>query len=180
MMQALCADAVGDWRTVLQWKEVDRPLPHNSSATLKEHDVLIRVAYCDLNPVDLQKIGQKRADDGAAVYIPGFSGSGVVVRVGTGVVDTRSITEGARVAFLTAAGGAYAEEIVVDARAVAVIPHSVSLLQACVVPLAGCTAYESLVKLGLGPSAAAARRGSNSGGRAGQGTRVQADWRSRA
>lgn len=151
MMQALCADAVGEWRNVLQWKDEELGLL-TTDAALREHEVLIRVAFCDLNPVDLQKTGQKRA--AATRFTPGFSGSGVVVRVGSNISNSNSnsiiLSAGARVAFLTSAGGAYAEYVVVDARAVAVIPPGICLAHASVVPLAGCTAYEALGKLGLG------------------------------
>jgi NADPH:quinone reductase len=168
-MQALCADEVGDWRTVLQWHKVACPAgqsldPGESAAVMlnKEHDVLIRVEFCDLNPVDLQKLAQKRAvtTTASVPFIPGFSGSGVVLAMGSSSScnssNSHNITIGANVVFLTATGGAFAEYIVVDVRAVAVIPTTISLAQASVVPLAGCTAYEALVKLGLDSSAAAA------------------------
>lgn len=155
-MQALGADAVGDWKEVLRWTRqkavvvanAKNNLDDDAIHTLKVHQVLIRVAWADLNPVDLQKLKQQRPA-GAATFITGFGGSGVVLHVGAGV---EAALMGARVAFLAGSGGAFAEYVVVDARAVAVIPDGTSLADAAILPLAGCTAYESLVKLGLGPN----------------------------
>ena len=98
------------------------------------HDVLIQVAYADLNPVDLQK---------KPLVATGFSGSGFVREVGS----ASTLAVGSRVAFLTNRGGAYAEWIVVDDRGVVELVDSVDLRSAAAAPLAGCTAYEALEKM---------------------------------
>lgn len=153
-MEALGADKFGQHNEVLCHQTIDE-LPTCSST-----DVLIRVAYSELNPVDLQKLkgGPKQA--GQAVpnppFIPGFGGSGIVLDVGSDVPPPKQqqSLKGKQVAFLAdpSRPGSYATHILVDYRLVAELPSSgkVTLQEAASVPLAGCTAYESLVKLGLG------------------------------
>jgi alcohol dehydrogenase len=143
-MQALVAktgsSSGGDWRDVLQFQTIPQ------CSLVDENDVLIRVAYADLNPVDLQKIRQPAAP-GIAHRIPGYSGSGVIEAVGSAVSE---LLVQDRVAFLadpSRGAGSYAEYIVVHQHAAACIPDTVTLEHAAVVPLAGFTAYESLKKL---------------------------------
>ena len=148
MMQALGAEKHGEWRDVLELCSLPRPVP-------SPNECLVRVAFADVNPVDLQKLGQNK---GQAVsrdppMVPGYAGSGIIVERGESVPS--EFVTGSRVAFLVnpthAQKGAYAEYCAVDHRAMAMVHARVTLQSAAVVPLAGCTAYESLVKLGLGP-----------------------------
>ena len=153
-MQALGAQEHGEWRHVLRVQDVARPTPGPL-------ECLVRVAFADVNPVDLQKLGQNKGQPvkNTDCMIPGYAGSGIVVQVGTSVPPETAATLvplTTRVAFLVNPAtqkGTYAEYCVVDYRAMAVVPDNVSLQSAAVLPLAGCTAYESLVKLGLGPDA---------------------------
>lgn len=124
-------------------------------------DLLIRVAYAEVNPVDLQKLqgGNKEGEpvliapeDSLLPFIVGYGGSGKVHAIGSNCDGPDfSWTIGQRVAFLGDPNrpGGYASHIVVDHRLVARVPSSISLQQADTVPLAGCTSFESLVKLGL-------------------------------
>ena len=129
-----------------------------SSDTLPEctaDDVLIRVVYAELNPVDLQKLkgGPK---EGQAIpnspLVVGYGGSGIIENVGSNIpkdwVDKR-------VAFLCdpSKRGCFATHVRVDNRLVAPVPFQLTLKEAATVPLSGCTAYESLLKLGLGRDA---------------------------
>lgn len=127
-------------------------------------DVLIRVSYAELNPVDLHKLRSFKPppsspDDGVVghYFVPGFGGSGVVADVGDGVrEEDPSLEPGTRVAFLLSGSGAgcngsYSEYVVADCRCVAKVPDGVPLRDAAASALAALTAYESLVKLGLGP-----------------------------
>jgi NADPH:quinone reductase-like Zn-dependent oxidoreductase len=184
-MRALAAGTVGQWNHVLMETDIPPPVrvvvaaaagcdttctPENSPdapPSLTRHQVLIRVVYADLNPVDLQKVNQPRptsSSSSSSLFIPGFGGSGIVERVGTTDKDNHEqvissnessietkIQPGDAVVFLTATGGAYAEYIVADRRAVAKVTVSqpLSLADASIVPLAGVTAYEALVKLRL-------------------------------
>ena len=146
-MRVLGSTHFGDHKDVLSFS--DAPLP-----TCGTTDVLIQVSYSEVNPVDLQKLsGGPRK--GQAVpnppFVPGYGGSGVVETVGQAAP---AFLVGKRVAFLgdPTRSGSYATHVAVDYRCVAEIPDDISLRDAATVPLAGCTAYESLVKLGLGPN----------------------------
>ena len=150
-MDVLGAEKFGSHRDVLK-KQTVSPIEQ-----VEEHQVFIRVAYSELNPVDLQKLrgSPKQADQPvpSPPFVPGYGGSGIVEAVGE---KAPSILKGKRVAFLAdpSRRGSYATHIAVDHRLVAEIPsEKLSLRDAASVPLAGCTAYESLVKLGLQESA---------------------------
>lgn len=142
------------------------PLPQESPIQQQQNpeDVWIQVAYSDVNPVDLQKLGQshKTSGNGSAPYnnyfVPGFGGSGTVLEVGSKVPS--SLKPGTRVCFFlgpsTATGpmrgcGSYSSHVVVDHRCVAPCEEQVDLRQAASIPVAGLTALESLTKVGLGP-----------------------------
>ena len=148
-MEALCASNFGVHRDVLQFRTLDKK-PVCETPT----DVVIRVVYTELNPVDLHKLRGSPQQEGQAItnapFIPGYGGSGVVEEVGK---EAPSSLKGNRVAFMAdpSRKGSYATYIAVDHRLVAEIPSDrISLKDAATVPLAGCTAYESLFKLGLG------------------------------
>jgi len=150
MMKVLGATHYGDAATVLKFCSAD-PV----SCEGNPESVLIRIAYSDVNPVDLQKLSGGKIK-GQAVplhkpFVPGYGGSGIVEKTGSLVPDS---FKGQRVAFLANPSnrGTYAEYCLVDHRCIAVIPDEVPYREAAVVPLAGCTAYESLVNLGLGPA----------------------------
>jgi len=147
-MEALCAEKFGAHKDVLRFQNlVDTP--KCSTPT----DVVIKVAYSELNPVDLQKLRGSRQQAGQPVpnapFIPGYGGSGIVEQVGEAAP---AFLKGKRVAFMAdpSRPGSYATHMAVDHRLVAEIPGNVSFRDAATVPLSGCTAYESLVKLGLG------------------------------
>lgn len=68
-MQAWIARQGGPWKDVLHLESsLPIPTPHTAN------HVLIQVAYCDVNPVDLQKVAAIRSE-----LVPGYSGSGIVV-----------------------------------------------------------------------------------------------------
>ena len=156
MLEFLGATHFGLYHSVLRFGSV-QTLP-----VCGPDDLLIRVAYAELNPVDLQKLqgaGNKEGqpvpvmpDNSCLPFIVGYGGSGTVHAVGSncGSPDF-SWTIGQRVAFLgdPSRPGGYASHILVDRRLVARVPSLVTLQQAATVPLAGCTSFESLVKLGL-------------------------------
>jgi NADPH:quinone reductase-like Zn-dependent oxidoreductase len=111
------------------------------------NQVLIQVHYVELNPVDLQKLNAK---PGQPVPNPplivGYGGSGVVMETSSDMFE-----KGDEVAFLgdPSRRGALATHVVADAPCVAKIPSEISMATAATLPLAGCTAYESLEKLTL-------------------------------
>lgn len=147
MMKVLGASKHGDALDVLSFTTV--PIP-----TCRPGDLRIRVAYSEVNPVDLHKLAGSRRGKAVAhpPFVPGYGGSGIVVAVGEDIngkdwIDTK-------VAFLAdpSRQGSYAEYICVNYAFVAKLPENISLRDAATVPIAACTAFESLTKLGLGPS----------------------------
>ena len=148
-MQALAAEQRGDAFEVLQHVQ----LPEISPQDLEKTDVLIKVAYSDLNPVDLQKLAKGPAIVDNKLFVPGYGGSGIVEHVGSSAPKTLA---GQAVVFLADPSrpyGSYASHIVVDYRCVAPLPtsknHTIDLRDAASIPVAGLAAYECLVKLGL-------------------------------
>jgi NADPH:quinone reductase-like Zn-dependent oxidoreductase len=138
---------------------VTLPLPHCT----QPNDVLIQVAYSDVNPVDWQRLKhniknsnrQKRGantdDTPPPFFITGHGGTGIVLQVG----DTATLHHllGQAVCFLgdPTRPGSYATHVVADAHSVAIIPgeSSLSMREAATIPVAGLTAFESLAKVGL-------------------------------
>ncbi|ULH15417.1 quinone oxidoreductase [Deinococcus sp. KNUC1210] len=97
----------------------------------------VRLTYAGLNFVDVyQRQGGRQAPRLPAVL--GKEGAGVVTAVGEGV---EGLTAGQRVAFGTAARGAYAEAVNLPAWQLAPVPDSVSDEQAAAVMLQGMTAH---------------------------------------
>ena len=126
-----------------------KPIPQTST------DVLIKIEYSDLNPVDHHKLNMKadgvETPDHRTPYIVGFGGSGIVEEVSTTADDeTRSLLN-KRVIFIAdpSKDGSYAEYICCDRRIVSPIPESIKSHEAACIPIAGCTALESLSKVGL-------------------------------
>lgn len=159
-MNVLGANVHGDY-TVLEFHSLEG---YQTNELLPD-DVLIQVLYTDVNPVDLQKL-RGRSDNAALAkppHVPGYGGSGIVLEVGSNI-STPDEWKGKAVCFLGDPGrrmGSYATHTMVDIRCVARIPLDtastsdcaelmVSLRDASCIPVAGLTAYESLVKCGLG------------------------------
>jgi len=145
-MEILGAHQFGSHQKVLEFDSLDT-LPE-----CRPDDVLIRVVFAEVNPVDLKKL-QGGPKEGQAIpdgpLVVGYGGSGIVQAVGSNI--QKDWIE-KRVAFLCdpTRPGSYATHVVVDKRLVAPVPFQLSLKEAATIPLAGCTSYESLLKLGLG------------------------------
>ena len=113
---------------------------------LTDNQVLVKIAYAGINPVDYktrQGKGwgaaniQKDKFDHDQPAILGFDMSGTVV-------ESRStdFTVGDKVSALTFDGGCYAEYVAVDAKLLAAVPEAVSLEQAGALPCIGQTALQ--------------------------------------
>lgn len=149
-MNVLGATKFGAYNEVLEFQSIPQ-LPK-----LGPKDVLIKVSYSDLNPVDFQKLkggGGGRLENENPVpdppFVPGYGGSGIVQEVGS---QGPQHLMGKNVCFLldpTTCRGSYASHVVADSRCVAAIPANVALRDAASIPVAGLTAYECLVKIGL-------------------------------
>jgi len=155
-MQAIAATQRGPYHEVLSHQHVPAAGASGgagASPSLDKHQVLIKVAFSDLNPVDLQKLqnGPPVVDENVFL-IPGYGGSGTVEQVGSAAPKA---LVGRQVCFLvnpeSSNNGSYASHVVVDHQCVAALPPSgkLELRDVASIPVAGLTAYECLVKLGL-------------------------------
>ena len=113
---------------------------------LTDEQVLVKVAYAGINPVDYktrQGKGwgaaniQKDKFDHDEPAILGFDVSGTVVKS-----NSHDFAVGDNVAALTFNGGCYAEYVAVDAKLLAHVPEAVSLEQAGALPCVGQTALQ--------------------------------------
>ncbi|KAL3775149.1 hypothetical protein ACHAW5_003381 [Stephanodiscus triporus] len=147
-MEVLGATRHGEYDESLEFMRLE--IPKISS----ENDVLIEIAYTDVNPVDLQKLrgsgngGPVVVDGGGGPFVPGYGGSGTVLEAGALVPAD---WKGRRACFVADPGrrGSYATHILVDRRCVAPLPSGIDARDSASVPVAGLTAYESLRKAGL-------------------------------
>ena len=114
--------------------------------TLADEQVLVKVAYAGINPVDYKTRQGKgwgadniRKDkfDHDQPAILGFDMSGVVVSS-----NSEQFAVGDKVAALTFNGGCYAEYVAVDGKLLAKVPESVTLEQAGALPCIGQTALQ--------------------------------------
>ncbi|HIF9311355.1 TPA: NADP-dependent oxidoreductase [Photobacterium damselae] len=115
---------------------------------LEPHQVLVKVDYCAVNPIDA-KIRQgsnfvAQQIQNALPWGLGYDIAGKVVSVGSTI---SALKTGQRVAGLIGfplQGGGYSQYCVVDWQALSVLPEQVDLRQAAAVPLAGLTAMQAI------------------------------------
>jgi len=118
----------------------DRPDP-----TPSRGEVVVRVHAVGVNRADLlQRMGLYPAPPDAPADIPGLEYAGVVESLGA---DVRELAVGDRV-FGLVPGGAYAESIVVHARATARLPATMTFVQGAAAPEAFVTAFDAMVSQG--------------------------------
>lgn len=123
---------------VLELADVDRPVP---LAT----EVLIRVHAAGVNPVEpLIRSGQFPLL-GAPPFILGWDVSGVVEDLEPGVTRFSVGDEVYGMPFFPRAASAYAEYVAAPSRQLARKPAGLSHAEAAALPLAGLTAWQSLV-----------------------------------
>ena len=141
-MRALAIDSYGG-PEVLQLQDVPEPKVGPDS-------VLVDVAAASINPVDY-KIMQGYLDAAFPVVFPLVLGWDVAGRVAATGPAVRSVRVGqevmgyARMDFVGA--GTWADRVAVPARGVAPAPTQVSAVDASCLPLAGLTAWQSLVEV---------------------------------
>ena len=113
---------------------------------LQENQVLVKIAYAGINPVDYKtrqgkgwgaQAIQKNLFDDNEPAILGFDMAGEVVKS-----NNDNFKEGEQVAALTFNGNCYAEYVAVDANMLAKVPASVTLAQAGALPCIGQTALQ--------------------------------------
>lgn len=133
-MRAISQQVLGG-PEVLELVELDIPEPQTN-------EVLVRVRAAGVNPVD----GAFRAgyieDFGPPPFVLGYDVSGVVEKVATGASRFKP---GDEVHGMTRFGGGYAEFICTNARTLVLKPASLDHVEAAALPLAGLTAWQSLV-----------------------------------
>lgn len=122
---------------VLEERWIERPTPGIG-------EVRVRVAAAGVNPVD---VGVRRGSPlGRPVpFVPGWDVSGVVDAVGPGVTIHRPGDPVFGMLPFPRGMGAYAEYAVAPARALVRKPERLTHVQAAALPLAGLTAWQSLV-----------------------------------
>jgi NADPH:quinone reductase-like Zn-dependent oxidoreductase len=138
-MRAVQFDAYGG-PEMLHLRDV---APHTPNAG----EVLIDVYAASVNPIDWKIRAGLVAGNFPLTFpaVSGRDGAGIVRAVGDGV-DANLI--GKRVAFFAARGqGTWAEELVLPAANIAIVPDSVALTDAAAVPLAGTSAWIPLVDI---------------------------------
>jgi len=122
---------------------------------MQPRDILIKVAACGLNPVDIKKRETNMFGAGAGTLespvVLGYDGAGTVAKVGS---ESSMFKIGDEVYFAgsIARNGSNAEYVAIDERIVGHAPTSVSLTKAAAQPLVLLTAWEGLFE-GLGLTA---------------------------
>ncbi|MGI5169007.1 NADP-dependent oxidoreductase [Spirillospora sp. CA-253888] len=135
-MRAIGQDVLGG-PEVLKIVEVERPEPGPS-------EVLVRVHAAGVNPTDWWHRSSGGLFGGGPVRL-GWDVSGVVEEVGLGVTMWRPGDEVFGMPRLPRPAGAYAEYLVSPARHLARKPAGLSHVEAAALPVAGLTAWQSLV-----------------------------------
>lgn len=145
-MRAVVVDEYGG-PEVLQVREVDDP-------KVGPDYVLVRVGAASINPVDYKVIGGHldAAFPVVRPLIPGWDVAGEVLAVGPAV---RHVEEGQQVVGYArkdlVGTGTWAEQVAMPARAIAPAPPQMDAVPAACLPLAGLTAWQSVVEdLGVG------------------------------
>jgi NADPH:quinone reductase len=124
---------------VLELRDVPTPEPVRG-------EVRVRVRATAVNRADLlQRLGFYPAPPGSPADIPGLEFAGEVDALGEGVTE---LAVGDRV-FGIVGGGAYAEQLVVHARAVARMPEGMSFTDAAAIPEAFITAWDAMAQARL-------------------------------
>jgi putative PIG3 family NAD(P)H quinone oxidoreductase len=122
---------------VLQWAEVDDPIPGPG-------DVLLDVAASAVNRADvMQRQGFYPPPPGAPPY-PGLEASGRIAAVGGAVTGWQV---GDEVCALLSGGG-YAQRVAVPAGQLLPVPRGVSLVDAAALPEVACTVWSNVFMIG--------------------------------
>jgi NADPH2:quinone reductase len=116
-----------------------------AAAPLKAGEARIRVRAAGVNFADSLMVAGKYQVKPEFPFTPGLEAAGEVVEIGAGVTHLRP---GQRVLAVLRFGGGYAEEIVLDARAVVPIPDAMDYVTAAAFPVAYGTSHFALTHRG--------------------------------
>nr|WSX78157.1 NADP-dependent oxidoreductase [Streptomyces sp. NBC_00899] len=123
---------------VLEVSDLPRPAPLPS-------EVLVRVHAAGVNPVDAAVRSGAFPLIGRPPFVLGWDISGVVEEVVPGVTRFRAGDEVFGMPFFPRAANGYAEYVAVPSRQLARKPAALDHVQAAALPLAGLTAWQSLI-----------------------------------
>ena len=115
------------------------------AAPVQPHEARIRVHACGVNFADTLMIAGSYQVKPDFPFTPGLEAAGEVIETGAAV---RHLAPGRRVLAVLRFGGAYAEEIVVNADAVVPIPDMMDFVTAAAFPVAYGTAHFALTHRG--------------------------------
>jgi len=116
-----------------------------SARKLKPNEARIRVRACGVNFADTLMVAGKYQIKPEFPFTPGLEAAGEVVEIGA---EVNHLAIGTRVLAVTRFGGAYAEEIAVNADAVVPIPHAMDFVTAAAFPVAYGTSHFALTHRG--------------------------------
>lgn len=136
-MRAIMAQRAGG-PDVLEETELDRPEPGPV-------EILVRVHAAGVNPTDWKARTRGGTLGGPGPFVPGYDVSGVVEAVGPGVRMYAPGDEVFGMPLFPKPPGAYAEYVVAPPRHFARKPARLDHVTAAGLPLAGLTAWQSLV-----------------------------------
>ncbi|GAA4855250.1 NADP-dependent oxidoreductase [Kitasatospora terrestris] len=136
-MRAITQRSVGG-PSVLESVEIERPVP-----TVTE--VLVKVHATSVNPVDAYVRAGAFPLLGEPPFVLGWDVSGVVEEVVPGVTDLKVGDEVYGMPLFPRQAGTYAEYVAAPSRQFARKPKGLSHAEAAALPLAGLTAWQSLV-----------------------------------
>jgi NADPH:quinone reductase-like Zn-dependent oxidoreductase len=127
---------------VLNIENVEKP-------TIGKNEILICIYACSVNPIDwkIRKGLLKAVSGKKPPKILGGDFSGIVDEVGAEIKDFK-IGDEVWGHINALKGGAYAEYIKVNTNNICLKPKNFDFIQAASIPLAGLTAYQSLVNYG--------------------------------
>jgi len=129
-----------EWGTpdILRLEEAESP-------SLKPHQVRIRVRAAGVNFADTLMVAGKYQVKPPFPFTPGLEAAGEIVELGN---DVEGLRLGQRALAVLRFGGGYAEEIVLDAAAVAPIPDAMDFAAAAAFPVAYGTSHFALTHRG--------------------------------
>ncbi|MGA7954281.1 MAG: zinc-dependent alcohol dehydrogenase family protein [Gloeobacterales cyanobacterium] len=138
-MQAMIITGFGG-PDVFEERYIPKPEPN-------ANQILVRVHATSVNPVDykIRRNGKWAGVEPPAVI--GYDVAGVVEEVGPGVKNFKIGDEVFYTPVIFGGEGSYAEYHVTDESIVALKPRNLSFTEAASMPLAGCTAWDAVVRL---------------------------------
>jgi NADPH2:quinone reductase len=119
----------------------------------KAGEVLVKVAFAGVNPIDVKTrsglgwAAEQNKDN--LPWVPGYDISGKVVRCGPGVSEFQDGDFVAGFVGFPLRGGGYSQYLCVPESELSLVPSSVTLEAAAVLPVAGQTAAQALNKAGV-------------------------------